>query len=841
MRILIVDDNEQRARSLKNNFIERGYEVDTANNGSCAVDMVVAKEQTYDFVLMDQHLGADSTIDGLEATRLIANKGVRVIVYTVQVDRQASREALEMGAFRYVFAPFDTDYLVNLMENAEEIKEIENDFKNESPHNPSKMLIDDMEAGICVVDRSYRLLYINKKQQELSGSSALQGGTCWVELHNVPSQDCPCPWCPAQNTFRTGKPHTGVIMSLKEGEPRFFNMTASPVWNKDMTKVIAAVKMSTDVTEKEGHRRLMETVAATEDREVVYRAVLDQILSMGYRRARLFELSAIDNGMKCVIERGLDTRKLKDYSFAIQQDYYTENIARLKKPILQSLNDKHISCIFKEDTDVKQWIDIPILDENKFIGMITIDNSYRMPMLEGYEPKRPKELKEEDFNKLTKISSYAATAMRKCRQEEMVRKKAEQLEKLREMDAKLVNSRNQDNNIKTIIDFAMEFTKALSGYIRLAKGDKLVMEFGNGAYYNLGIKYPELGFANQPISCYSGSAIAFRDKQPYIMHKAYEDKYFRYTVNKINKYKDKDRENCLKHLSTKSFICYPLMVEETNIEPIGVLVLFSDKYGYFDDEMTQLIADFSKRATTSLYASLLITELSQKDEQIRTLFDRIAHSFNTPLQSMDGFITRLVSGLDTDEKDRQENYDVIFRQVKHFERGVQDLLNLVRGEEGKLNPFLRKVNINKLVVESVKLFIPQAESKRITININADSTNHFAFADSYMTEEIVQNLVCNAVLYTPKDGIVSVEVRKYEECIEIIVKDTGVGIPADELPKIFEKSFRGNKARKITKDGRGIGLTVCKMLTEAQNGSIMVSSEEGKGTIFWVKLPLYIE
>jgi signal transduction histidine kinase len=115
----------------------------------------------------------------------------------------------------------------------------------------------------------------------------------------------------------------------------------------------------------------------------------------------------------------------------------------------------------------------------------------------------------------------------------------------------------------------------------------------------------------------------------------------------------------------------------------------------------------------------------------------------------------------------------------------------------------------------------------------------YILADEYMTEEVIQNLLSNAINYSLKGGKVSVEIKLIGDFIIISVIDTGIGIPDDELPNIFNKLYRGRRSKELSPDGRGIGLTVSKMLIKIQGGMISCKSEEGKGTCFTVQLPVF--
>jgi len=130
-----------------------------------------------------------------------------------------------------------------------------------------------------------------------------------------------------------------------------------------------------------------------------------------------------------------------------------------------------------------------------------------------------------------------------------------------------------------------------------------------------------------------------------------------------------------------------------------------------------------------------------------------------------------------------------------------------------------------------------AKEKSITVTSNVDPSVGQIVGDEFSMNEMVTNLLFNAVKYTPENKSVHLEAKGREDSVQIDIADTGIGIPAGELGHVFDEFFRASNAKKREKDGTGLGLSIVKQIVERHNGKISVQSQEGQGTTFTVTLP----
>ncbi len=173
-------------------------------------------------------------------------------------------------------------------------------------------------------------------------------------------------------------------------------------------------------------------------------------------------------------------------------------------------------------------------------------------------------------------------------------------------------------------------------------------------------------------------------------------------------------------------------------------------------------------------------------------------------------------------------------------RMVNELLDLARIESGQLHLTLRPVDVSAVMADVHRGQVPRARARQIDLTLDAPSVPP-VLGDPDRLAQVFTNLADNALTYTPSGGHVHLAVRADDGFVEGSVTDNGPGIPAEELPRVFERFYRLDKSRVRAEDGRrgsGLGLAIVKELVAAQGGAVSVSSEPGRGSAFLVRLPL---
>jgi signal transduction histidine kinase len=234
-------------------------------------------------------------------------------------------------------------------------------------------------------------------------------------------------------------------------------------------------------------------------------------------------------------------------------------------------------------------------------------------------------------------------------------------------------------------------------------------------------------------------------------------------------------------------------------------------------------------------------ELGALHEEKDAFLAVLSHDMRSPLTNIHGYVTMLMARPDISPEEREQMLQVVLRNEQVLLEIVNNILELRQLQTGGAVLLEQKAaNIGLLSIEIIENSMAQALDKNIQltydINTDGDLQRYFAQVDSEKMKRVIQNLVSNAIKYTPHDGCVILRVVGGSQQVVIEVEDTGYGIPAEDLPRIFD-SFHRVRTHQTLATGTGLGLSIVQMLIEAHKGEIKVESEVGKGSKFSVSLP----
>ena len=215
----------------------------------------------------------------------------------------------------------------------------------------------------------------------------------------------------------------------------------------------------------------------------------------------------------------------------------------------------------------------------------------------------------------------------------------------------------------------------------------------------------------------------------------------------------------------------------------------------------------------------------------------ISHELKTPIFAAQGFVHTLIDGAVRDKRVREKFLKKAAKSLDRLDILVQDLVTLSQIETGEVKMFMEYFDTLKLAEEVVEEFEQRSKKREIELRIKVDPDKEYlVYADWHRIYQVLINLVGNAMEYTDKGGTVTIELSDSDQQVMVSVIDTGVGIPEDSLPRIFERFYRVDKSRSRAGGGTGLGLAIVKHIIEAHNSQITVESEEGKGSTFSFKL-----
>jgi two-component system, OmpR family, phosphate regulon sensor histidine kinase PhoR len=231
-----------------------------------------------------------------------------------------------------------------------------------------------------------------------------------------------------------------------------------------------------------------------------------------------------------------------------------------------------------------------------------------------------------------------------------------------------------------------------------------------------------------------------------------------------------------------------------------------------------------------------ITELKKLEQMRKDFVANVSHELKTPVTSIKGFSETLLDGAMNDKGTLEAFLDIILKESDRLQILIQELLDLSKIEQQGFKLTIGKVDVLKSISEVFEILRGKAAEKDISLTISESSGNSVIEADPDRIKQVLINLVSNAITYSPNRGKISISLQDENDMVSIEVKDSGIGIEKNEIPRIFERFYRVDKARSRNSGGTGLGLAIVKHIVEAHKGNIEVASEIGNGTTFTIKL-----
>ena len=241
-----------------------------------------------------------------------------------------------------------------------------------------------------------------------------------------------------------------------------------------------------------------------------------------------------------------------------------------------------------------------------------------------------------------------------------------------------------------------------------------------------------------------------------------------------------------------------------------------------------------------------LSELRRLERVRRDFIANISHELRTPLASVRLLAETLEDAIDTDSEQAQVFVEKIENEVQYLTDLVAELLELSRIESGLLPMVIEPVESEQLVREVMARMLPQAQRHRVALRTEIAQGQTMVAADSKQIARVFVNLVHNAIKFTPSGGVVTIGTRSSEDgrAQHFFVRDTGVGIRSEELPRVFERFYKADRARSKSSfigpggGGSGLGLAIARHVVEAHGGRITAESTVGQGSVFTFTLPV---
>jgi signal transduction histidine kinase len=229
-------------------------------------------------------------------------------------------------------------------------------------------------------------------------------------------------------------------------------------------------------------------------------------------------------------------------------------------------------------------------------------------------------------------------------------------------------------------------------------------------------------------------------------------------------------------------------------------------------------------------------ELERSDKQRRNLLADIAHELRTPITILRGRLEGILDGIYPPD---EANIAPALEETYLLERLVEDLRLIALAEANQLRYEMKPIRLNELAETILGLFTAQADEKEIKLLLEAKSDIPEVMVDPQRFQQVIGNLIDNALRYTPDGSSIELDIKKVDQNIELSVADEGQGIPEEELEHIFDRFWRGEKSRARSTGGAGLGLSIARQLVEAHGGKIWARNRSPRGFEVIISLPIF--
>lgn len=262
----------------------------------------------------------------------------------------------------------------------------------------------------------------------------------------------------------------------------------------------------------------------------------------------------------------------------------------------------------------------------------------------------------------------------------------------------------------------------------------------------------------------------------------------------------------------------------------------SEKYskGDFSEKLDTDLSENLKQITEQV--NILAANVSKSEETSSTFIANVSHELRTPITTIGGFVDGILDG--TIKKSRQQEYLILVSQeIQRLRILITSMLNMSRFESGTMSPNFCETNLTDLVIKVVLMFEKRIEEKELEVE-ELDSSRLTAVVDADLMQQVIYNLVENAVKFVNKGGTLSFSFDKKDDICIIGIRNTGEGLKDSEIPQVFDRFYKTDSSRGKDTSGLGLGLAISRKIVHLHNGHIVVKSVYGEYTEFQIRIPV---
>jgi len=832
LRLLILEDRADDAELMVHVLRRAGFDPDWERVETRA-DYLARLREDLDVILADYYL---PRFNALHALRLLQEQGLDIpfIVVTGATGEEVAVECMKQGATDYllkdrlarlgpaVVSALEEKRLRDEKRRAEEaLRESEERFRS---------VVENSHDGILIVDEDHKFIYVNDELCRMLGYSREEiigqdfrkfldeESREMVEDRYVRRQRGEEP--PAQYEFTVVR---------KDGERRHVEIRSTVI--RDSAGNVRTVGQLLDVTERkraeealhhyvERLQTLREVdqaiLAARSPQEIARAALIRMRRLVPCRRASvaLFDFRTNEATVLAVHVNGrtevgegvqvpLGTFKIAD-EFRHIEVYMVEDIKDVSRPspVAQRLLAE----------GVRSYMNVPLVAQGELIGSLNI----------GAE--QPGAFAPEHVEVAREVADQLAVAIQNARLLEAERRRSAELEALRQASLHVTSSLELQSVLVAILEHILQLIPADDAHVFLYDGERLT--FGAalwaGAVQSEPYAEPRPDGLTYTVAR-TGEQIVVPDVNNHPLYKNWR--------------------------WGGAIVGMPLRVGD---RVVGVMtVAFERPYVFSEDEL-RVLALLADQAAISIQNARLHQEVRRHAEELAVALARqeeldrlkdqfiqnVSHELRSPLALIRGYAEMLEAGeLGELQSEQRRPISIIARRARMLSDLVRDITLILETEVNPPEP--EPVPLDQLAWAAVEDFQIAAQQACLTLQAEIPADLPPAKGSPAYLRRVLDNLLGNAVKFTPSGGTVSLRLRQDEERIVLQVSDTGIGIPADQLDRVFERFYQVNGSARRRYGGVGLGLALVKEIAETYDGEVSVESQVGQGTTFTVTIPIF--
>jgi signal transduction histidine kinase len=275
-------------------------------------------------------------------------------------------------------------------------------------------------------------------------------------------------------------------------------------------------------------------------------------------------------------------------------------------------------------------------------------------------------------------------------------------------------------------------------------------------------------------------------------------------------------------------------------KPIGILRAYADEVGRFSLDDEAFLVAIAAQGSIAIENAMAYQAMEALDANKSTFIRMVTHELRSPVSVARSLLRTLIAGYAGLINDQQRDIlERVHRRMEFLSKLIDDLLDLAAGKTKILSEETSLIILKDVLLRVVERFQVPAQEKNLSLTLTEKLDQHGGMVVGTVDglDRVFNNLISNAVKYTPEGGRVTVTLSQKEKTLQVGVADTGIGIPEDGISRLFEEFYRAPNAKEMDREGTGLGLTIVRDIVNRYGGNIQVESQVGKGTCFTVTLP----